>query len=202
MTASIPAAPISPKAAISAVVGEIGSIVGDGEALEVVSIFSAAPAPKLSDAVMGGRSKVLSARQLKDADIAVKRITDGKGTWPFPGSWYFPPSAPKLSNLSLRDPNRYFSIPVLLIMPVDEFSSRFQSCPCARFGYEHRSIVSHGYTVPCRVVGPHFTYALVGNRYSCLDCKVLNTGSYTFCSYDERFLAQLPPDIRYRFLNI
>lgn len=185
---------------MSSVIEEIataGSLVEDTGVLKIASIFSGRPLPKIADAVMSGRSKVLSDQQLRDADVAVKKVKDSN-TWPFTSSWYFPPSAPKLSNLNSRDPNRYFAIPVLLIMPVMEFSARFQSCPCPQFGYDHRRVVSNGYTEPCRVVGPHYTYAMVGNRYSCLDCRDLRADSYTFCSYDERLLAQLPPDIRYR----
>ena len=149
--------------------------------------------------VMCGLSRVLSDQQLKDADFAVKRVKESS-SWPFPGSWYFPPTGPKLSEISARDPNKYFSIPVLLFMPVNEFPNRFNKCPCARFGYNHKRVNSNGFTEPCRVVGAHFTYAMVGNRYLCLDCKDISkdseASSYTFNSYDERVLSYLPPDIR------
>jgi hypothetical protein len=149
--------------------------------------------------VMCGLSKVLSAQQLKDADIAIKRMKESS-TWPFPGSWYYPPSGPKLSEMNARDPNKYFSIPVLLFMPVCEFSNRFVKCPCARFGYSHKRVISNGYTEPCRVVGTQYTYAMVGNRYLCHDCKEItkdsDASSYTFNSYDERVSSYLPPDIR------
>ena len=149
--------------------------------------------------VMCGLSKVLSEQQLKDADYAVDRVKESPG-WPFSGSWYFPPTGPKLSEISARDPNKYFSIPVLLFMPAQEFPNRFDRCPCARFGYNHTRVNSNGYTEPCRVVGTHYTYAMVGNRYLCLDCKDISKDSddstYTFNSYDERVLSYLPPDIR------
>ena len=162
-------------------------------------------APTIADtasakvAVMCGLSKVLSEQQLKDAEYAVKRVKESS-SWPFSGSWYFPPTGPKLSEISARDPNKYFSIPVLLIMPVQEFPNRFNKCPCARFGYNHKRVNSNGYTEPCRVVGIHYTYAMVGNRYICLDCKEISKDSdastYTFNSYDERVLSYLPPDVR------
>ena len=149
--------------------------------------------------VMCGLSRILSDQQLKDAGFAVKRVKEFS-SWPFPGSWYFPPTGPKLSEISARDPNKYFSIPVLLFMPVNEFPNRFNKCPCARFGYNHKRVYSNGFTEPCRVVGAHFTYAIVGNRYLCLDCKDISkdseASSYTFNSYDERVLSYLPPDIR------
>ena len=149
--------------------------------------------------VMCGLSRVLSDQQLKDADFAVKRVKESSSL-PFPGSWYFPPTGPKLSEISARDPNKYFSIPVLLFMPVNEFPNRFNKCPCARFCYNHKRVNSNGFTEPCRVVGAHFTYAMVGNRYLCLDCKDISkdseASSYTFNSYDERVLSYLPPDVR------
>lgn len=149
-----------------------------------------------ADGVMGGRSNVLSQQQILDVDFALRKVKNGGGVWPFPNSWYCPPSGPKLGNASSRDPTKYFGVPVLLFMPVVEFSSRFQKCPCAEYGYKHGRVVSHGYTEPCRVVGMDFTYAMVGNRYLCHDCKDLGTSTFTFNSYDERFLAFLPPDIR------
>ena len=167
---------------------------------EVSPIMASTQAPAKSsnsaDAVMGGRSNVLSHQQLLDVDYALKKVKGGSGIWPFPNSWYCPPSGPKLGYASSKDPAKYFSVPVLLYMPVVEFSSRFQNCPCAEFGYKHSRVVSNGYTEPCRVVGMDYTYAMVGNRYMCQDCKDLGTSSYTFNSYDERFMAFLPPDIR------
>jgi hypothetical protein len=115
--------------------------------------------------VMSGSSSVLSAQQLKDAEFAVKKVKDSQGVWPFAGSWYYPTSGPKLNESSSRDPDKYFSIPVLLFMPVQEFSNRFDKCPCAFYGYKHKRVISNGYTEPCRVVGSNFTYAMVGNRY-------------------------------------
>ena len=146
--------------------------------------------------VMGGKSSVLSAQQLKDADYAWKAIQDSNGVWPFLSSWYHPTSGPKLNESQSRDPTKYFSVPVLLFMPVNEFPLRFEKCPCPVFGYQHKRIVSNGHTEPCRVVGSTFTYAMVGIRYICLDCKGLKKESYTFNSYDERVIAFLPPDIR------
>lgn len=150
---------------------------------------------------MDGGSKVLSIQQLNDVNFALKKVKECNGTWPFATSWFYPPSGPKLSNINSRDPSKYFSIPVLLFMPKIEFSTRFQfqGCPCAEYGYKHTRVVSNGYTEPCRVVGCDFTYAMVGNRYSCLDCKELGNErahTFTFNSYDERFLVYLPPDIR------
>jgi transposase-like protein len=81
-------------------------------------------------------------------------------------------------------------------MPVLEFNTRFQGCPCPLFPSEHKRVVSNGYTEPCRVVGATFTYAMVGNRYICPDCRDLKKMSYTFNSYDDRVIALLPPDIR------
>lgn len=146
--------------------------------------------------VMSGSSSVLSAEQLRDADFAVKKVKESLGKWPFATSWYYPPSGPKLSFVMSNDPTKYFSIPVLLFMPVSEFRLRLKRCPCASFGYLHKRVISNGYTEPCRVVGSDFTYAMVGNRYMCLDCKDLRRDSYTFSSYDDRVLAYLPPDIR------
>jgi hypothetical protein len=168
----------------------------------------AAPTSKISSAesiatakvkVMCGLSKVLSEQQLKDADYSIKGVKESS-SWPFPGSWYYPPSGPKLSVINARDPNKYFSIPVLLFMPVSEFSNRFVKCPCARFGYSHKRVISNGYTELCRVVGTQYTYAMVGNRYICHDCKEItkdsDASSYTFNSYDERVLSYLPLDVR------
>lgn len=146
--------------------------------------------------VMSGLSSVLSAEQLRDADFAVKKVKESLSKWPFATSWYYPPSGPKLSFLMSNDPTKYFSIPVLLFMPVSEFRLRLKRCPCVNFGYLHKRVISNGYTEPCRVVGSDFTYAMVGNRYMCLDCKDLRRDSYTFSSYDDRVLAYLPPDIR------
>lgn len=146
--------------------------------------------------VMSGLSSVLSAEQLRDADFAVKKVKESSSKWPFATSWYYPPSGPKLSFLMSNDPTKYFSIPVLLFMPVSEFRLRLKRCPCVNFGYLHKRVISNGYTEPCRVVGSDFTYAMVGNRYMCLDCKDLRRDSFTFSSYDDRVLAYLPPDIR------
>jgi hypothetical protein len=146
--------------------------------------------------VMSGSSSVLSAQQLIDADFAIKKVRDSNGNWPFSNSWYYPASGPKLSQINSRDPTKYLSIPVLLFMPVNEFPLRFDRCPCAAFGYQHKRVVSKGYTVPCRVVGTNYTYAMVGNRYTCLDCRDLKKDTHSFNSYDDRFLAYLPPDIR------
>jgi hypothetical protein len=150
-------------------------------------------------AVMSGSCSVLSAEQLKDVAFAVNKVKNCPGTWPFANSWYYPPSGPKLSHLNSRDPTKYMSIPVLLFMPMHEFSSRIDKCPCAAYGYAHKRVVSNGYTEACRVVGSNYTYAMVGNRYICHDCKDLGSSlvdTYTFSSYDERVLAYLPPDIR------
>jgi hypothetical protein len=121
-------------------------------------------------------------------------------TGPLPlAGFILQPSGPKLGNLNSKDPRKYFSLPVLLFMPAIEFSSQLQGCPCAELGYKHTRVMSNGYTEPYRVVGSDFTYAMVGNRYSCLDCKALGDGrthTFTFNSYDERFLARLPVDIR------
>lgn len=145
---------------------------------------------------MSGSSSVLSAEQLLDVDIAIKKVTGSRGIWPFETSWYYPPTGPKLSVPMSKDPAKYFSIPVLLFMPVCEFPLRLQRCPCARFGYHHKRVISNGHTDPCRVVGSNFTYAMVGKEYVCLDCKETFQDSYTFSSYDDRVLAFLPPDIR------
>ena len=123
--------------------------------------------------VMGGLSSVLSAQQMIDADFATRVVRDCRGVWPFSNSWYYPASGPKLSELNSRDPTQYLSVPVLLFMPINEFPLRFDRRPCAAFGYQHKRVVSKGYTVPCRVVGTHYTYAMVGNRNTCLDCKEL-----------------------------
>lgn len=147
-------------------------------------------------AVMNGGSSVLSAQQMRDVDFAVKKVKESRGVWPFANSWYFPMTGPKLSEASAIDPIKFLSIPVLLFMPVLEFSHRFDRCPCASYGYQHKKVVSNGYTEPCRVVGATYTYAMVGNRYSCLDCRELKKDTYTFNSYDERLIAYLPPDIR------
>lgn len=149
-----------------------------------------------SAAVMSGGSGVLSSQQSRDIEFVKKKVMASRGNWPFENSWYFPMTGPKLSEASAVDPTKFLSIPVLLFMPVLEFSNRFDRCPCASYGYEHNRVVSNGFTEPCRVVGASYTYAMLGNRYSCLDCKDSNQGTYTFNSYDERLLAYLPPDIR------
>ena len=93
-------------------------------------------------AVMSGSSSVLSGQQLIDVDFATKKVKDSNGNWPFSNSWYHPASGPKLSQVNSRDPTKYLSIPVLLFMPVNEFPLRFDRCPCAAFGYQHKRVVS------------------------------------------------------------
>ena len=203
-TASVPEIASAAPECNTAVVSEVATAAGEKMPAAAFSpvadapIFGSSFSPPPTDGVMIGRSNVLSAKQIIDADFALKKVKGCRGIWPFPGSWYYPDSGPKLSSLSSKDPNKYFDVPVLLIMPLIEFRNRFDTCPCAEFGYKHSRVYSHGYTDPCRVVGADFSYAMIGNRYLCLDCKALglsDVGSYTFNSYDERFLALLPPDI-------
>jgi hypothetical protein len=162
-----------------------------------------APASSVAASAVISASSVFSVQMLNDVNEAIRRIKSGN-VWPYPDCWYRPPSGPMMNEHKAKDSNHYFAIPVLCFIPVLQFPHRFpnKKCPCPRFGMKHTHVQSNGFTTPCRVVGESYTYAMVGLRYSCEDCKALKDNStYTFNSYDRRVLAYLPPDIRYIYVH-